>query len=73
MLQKSVKWLITGLIGLLIISIYFGWQTFRMKQIYKMNTQANFLAGIGLINQADILLQEGNMKRAAILGNEGVT
>jgi hypothetical protein len=44
-----------------------------MNQIYIMNTQANFLTGIGLINQADILLQEGNMKRAAILGNEGVT
>ena len=73
MLQKSVKWLITGLIVLLIISTYFGWQNYRMNQIYKMKTQANFLAGIGLINQADILLQEGNMKRAAILGNEGVT
>ena len=66
MLQKSVKWLITGLIGLLIISIYFGWQTYRMNQIYKMNTQANFLTGIGLINQAESLLQEGNMNFGSI-------
>ena len=72
MLQKSVKWLITGLIVLLIISIYFEWQNYRMNQIYKMNTQANFLTGIGFINQAETLLQEGNMKRASVLGNEGV-
>ena len=70
MLQKSVKWLITGLIGLLIISINFGWQTFRMNQIYKMNTQGNFLTGIGFINQAKIFLQEGNMNFGSIRASQ---
>lgn len=71
-LQKSAKWVITALIVLLIISIYFGWKNYQLNQIYKMNTQANFLTGIGLMNQADHLLQEGNIKRASVLGNEGV-
>ena len=43
-----------------------AWQTYRMNQIYKMNTQANFLTGIGLINQAESLLQEGNMNFGSI-------
>ena len=71
-MQKITGWLLTILIVLLIISTYFGWQNYRMNQIYKMNTQGNFLTGIGLIHQADILIKNGDMKRASVLGNEGV-
>ena len=69
-LQKSAKWVITALIVLLIISIYFGWKNYQLNQIYKMNTQANFLTVVGLINQSDILLQEGNMNFGSIRASQ---